>query len=153
MCITFLLKHNINQWSLLVLCALIMGNGCFYFRRCFLMIVQIHKESSVIGNNVLWVGRVSRFACGQMDTGLVSLLPDRRLWGSCTVAETWGEVIITNNNPAGAPMYCNVPQPTAQGPSSVTCHRTVTALWPLHNHFCWKWSQEMQPLWLYPFLC
>ena len=66
---------------------------------------------------------MSRFACGQMDTGLVSLLPDRRLWGSCTVAETWGEVIITNNNPAGAPMYCNVLQcaPT-NSPGTILCH-------------------------------
>ena len=136
-CITFLLKHNINQWPLLVLCALIMGNGCFYLWRCFLMIVQIHKESSVIGNNVLWVGRVSRFACGQMDTGLVSLLPDRRLWGSCTVAETWGEVIITNNNPAGAPMYCNAFQCAPMCPNKQPRDHPlsrVTAQWQLYDH-------------------
>ena len=66
---------------------------------------------------------MSRFACGQMDTGLVSLLPDRRLWGSCTVAETWGEVIITNNNPAGAPMYCNVLQcALTNSPGTILCH-------------------------------
>ena len=58
-----------------------------------------------------------------MDPGLVSLLPDRRLgvgWGGVGGAETWGEVIITNNNPAGAPL--------AQGPYSITCHRTLTTL-------------------------
>ena len=149
-----------------MLCALIMGNGCFYLWRCFLMIVQIHKESSVIGNNVLWVGRVSRFACGQMDTGLVSLLPDRRLWGrgSCTVAETWGEVIITNNNPAGAPMYCNVLQcapmysnvpqcaPT-NSPGTILCHVSPHSDSSMTIAQSFLLEMEMQPLWLYPFLC